>query len=326
MPTPMFPERLHNDERSTAAAPAPPLADTLAALAGGAVGAADVARLSDLGREDAKILAREWQTLPESTRVAIVRTMDELAEERVELTFGRALRVALEDDSAAVRQLAVASLWEDERSDVLDRLRRLVEHDPSQDVRAEAVRGLGRFAEQAAAGDLGEAVSRDLRATLASLASDEASPYGVRRRALESVGVFGREEGVHCLIRDAYEGDEQGLRASALYAMGRSLDRRWVPALLDELQSPEAELRFEAARACGAMGDERAVPELAQLAQDQDVEVRHAAIAALGQVGGRAAIRVLGGLAEGASEADAEPIDDALEEALGAVEPLRIRE
>jgi len=279
-----------------------------------------VARLSDLGREDARALARAWPALPEATRVAVVREMGELAEERVDLTFGRALRFALDDESPAVRQLAVAALWEDDREDLLDRFLRLIADDPSQDVQAEAAGALARYADQAAAGDLDDATGKALRDALTELARDEATPFGVRRRALESVGVFGREERVRRVIRDAYEGEEQSLRGSALYAMGRSLDPRWLATVLDELQSPEAELRYEAARAAGSLGDDRAVPELGQLALDPDVEVRHAAIAALGKIGGRGALRVLRALVEEPDEADAEVIDAAPEEAVGGAD------
>ena len=298
------------------------LGATLEALRRGPVRTSDVAALSDLGRPAAAVLTREWLSLPEATRVAIVREMDELAEERIDLNFGRALRVALDDESPVVRQLAVAALWEDERGDIVGRLQALAATDPSEDVRAEAAKGLGRFAEQAAAGDLTGAVVERLRASLTELAADDATPYSLRRRALESVGVFGGEE-VNRLIRQAYDSDEQGFQASALFAMGRSLDRRWLETVIRELASPEAELRFEAARACGAFGDDRAVPTLARLADDPDAEVRHAAIAALGQVGGRAAVRVLRDLAEVAQESDVELVDAALEEALGAVEPVQ---
>ena len=322
MPTPTSPELVPND--AVGSADDPPLRSILASLRQGKVDTAGVCGLSDLTRAAMAELATAWPTLPEPTRVAIVRQMEDLAEGRIELDFGRALRVALGDESPVVRQLAVAALWEDEQSDLLDRLRSLLANDPSQDVRAEAARALGRFAERAVAGELDEPTTVDLRASLASLAADETSPYGVRRRALESVGVFCRDATVRDVIRDAYESDDQGLQASALFAMGRSLDRRWQEILLDELQSPESELRFEAARACGALGDERLVPDLVPLTGDPDAEVRHATIASLGQIGGRAAVRVLRSLATEADEADAELIDDALEEAAASAEPLRV--
>ena len=327
MPTPMFPEP--NPEPTESARADSPggspssVAAALAALRRGTVRASDVAALSDLSRQATAVLAGEWPSLPEPTRVAIVREMDELAEERIDLNFARALRVALDDESPVVRQLAVTALWEEERGDIVDRLQALAATDPSEDVRAEAAKGLGRFAEQAVAGDLDGTLGERLQAGLTALAADEATPYGLRRRALESVGVFGGEE-INRLIRAAYDSDEQGFQASALFAMGRSLDPRWLEIVFRELASPEAELRFEAARACGAFGDDRAVPELARLADDPDTEVRHAAIAALGQVGGRAAVRVLRGLADVARESDVDLVDAALEEALGELDPLQV--
>lgn len=324
MPTPTSPAQRPSDRAAEPSPPSPPVGETLDGLGRGSVRLEDIARLSDLDREGAREFALAWPRLAEERRAAIVRAMDELSEDRVELNFGRALRVALDDPSPVVRQLAVAALWEDERSDLLERLRALLAGDASQDVRAEAAKGLGRFAERAADGELEAPLGDDLRNDLFSASADAAEPYGVRRRALESLGVFGTDPRVRDLIRHFYESDDQGFRGSALFAMGRSLDKGWLRTLLDELESPEAELRFEAARACGSLGDEDAIPGLAGLADDADAEVRHAAISALGQIGGRAAVRVLRSLAETAEEADAEQIEAALDEAIGSVDPLRV--
>lgn len=322
MPTPMSPVPPPDPD---AEAPSPPvaLAETLAPLAAGPIRATDVARLSDLSREAAVEFEAAWPGLPDEARVAVVRQMDDLAEERIELQFGRALRVALADVSPVVRQLAVAALWEDDGADLVDRLLDLEASDPSEDVRAAAADVLGRVAERAVAGGVDEQTGRRVRTALAELAGDETAAYGPRRRALESVGVFADDD-VRGLIRAAYEAGDQGLQASALRAMGRSHDPRWRELVLDELRSPEAELRYEAARASGTLGDDRAVPELSELAQDEDAEVRFAAIAALGQIGGRAALRVLRALTEEADDAEAELIAEAIEEAAGELEPLRV--
>lgn len=296
--------------------PTEPGTGALEAFGDGSVRSADVARLSDLGREAAARFAGEWAALPEETRAALVRAMDELAEDRVELQFGRVLRVALDDPSPLVRQLAVAALWEDERGDLIGRLRALLGGDPSADVRGEAARALGRFADRAAAGDLDPSEADALRSELAAVAADLAEPPHVRRAALEAVGVFGQEPSVRRLIVDAFDSDDPADRASAVYAMGQSCDRTWLPALLDELGSDDAAMRFEAARACGAIGSDAAVPELlAAMDGEEDVEVRHAAIAALGRIGGRSAARALQTLAEHAEEIDEDPIEAALAEA-----------
>lgn len=326
MSTPTSPERPRSAEVVAAPPPPPAIPEILTALSARPVRAADVAPLSDLDRDRAGALAAAWSGLPAPTREAVVRAMDALTEERLDVNFGRALRVALGDESAPVRQLAVAALWEDEAVDLVDRFVGLVRDDLSQDVRAEAAKGLARFAALAAAGDLDEARAAEVRGALVGCVADESEASVVRRRALESVGVFGRDADVRELIRAAFEGEDESLQAGALYAMGASLDPRWLDVLLAATRSPEAEVRYEAARACGLMGDARAVGDVAELALEEDAEVRHAAIAALGAIGGRGAVRTLDALlgAEDARESDVELIEAALEEAAATVEPLRV--
>jgi HEAT repeat protein len=317
MPTPTSQEPRPSSGRAPA--------DAFAAIGRGDFAPRDLLPLSDLGRADAAAFAAAWPGFPPDSRERVVRYLADLAESHVEYVFGRALRVALDDRSPVVRQLAVAALWEDDGSDLKDRLIEMLRHDPSQDVRAEAALGLGRFAQQAADGELDAETADRLRAALTTAAGGRNATYVVRRRALGSLAAFGRSEETNRLIREAYDADDAGLKAGSLYAMGQSCDLGWLDTVLHEFDSPDAEMRFEAARASGELGDDRAVPGLANLARDADAEVRQAAIAALGRVGGAAAVNVLRRLAQGAPEADADAIDDALDEALLGVDPPRIR-
>ena len=297
---------------------------SLTAFRGGEMSPTEVALLSDLDREAAARFAIEWSGLPETIRERVVRTMDELAEDRLELNFGRALRIALDDPSPVVRQLAVAALWEDERQDLIDPLRELLARDPSQDVRAEAARGLGRFAQLGARGMLPDGAGDRLREELVAAAGDERAPETVRQRALESAAVLGSDPEIRAMILDAYESDDQAWQGAALYAMAQNLDSGWLPMVIQELANPDAQLRFEAARACGAFGDEAAIPELVECAADDDPEVRHAAIGSLGQIGGRAAVRALERLSASAGDADRDVIEAALAEALALADPFGV--
>lgn len=298
------------------------LTETFDALRSGQVRASDVAQLSDLSRAEARALADLWPSLPEGAREAVVRQVEHLASERVELNFGRVLRIALDDDSAVVRQLALAALWEDESADMLGLLSLRLATDTSPDVRAEAAKGLGRFVELMVSQGADDHRAVALRTSLTEIAGDPRAAYGVRRGALESVGAFGNDASVQSVIQRNYDSDDQGLVASSLYAMGRSRDPRWLPTIAENLTSDEDELRFEAARAAGDMGDIDAVPLLANLCIDEDVEVRHAAISSLGQIGGRAALRTLHRLAEEPVEGDADLIVEAAAEAELIVDPL----
>lgn len=282
-----------------------------------------LSRLSDLSKGEARQLASEWTSIPEQSRADLVRRLDELSEERVDVNFRRALRLGLDDPSPVVRQLAIAALWEDESSDLLGRLETLLCEDRSPDVRAEAARALERYAAKAASSELPEAPATHLRELLLDAAVANTSPYGVQRRALEALGSFGAEPAVSAVIGGAFDSGDHGLQCSALYAMGKSLQGRWLPTILSELESDDPELRFEAARAAGALGALDALPLLLDAARDDDAEVRHAAIAAIGQVGGRGAVRALERLREDAGEADLELIESTIEDVNTLLEPFQ---
>jgi HEAT repeat protein len=242
--------------------------------------------------------------------------MIELQEDLVEASFARVLVAALSDRSAVVRQLAVEGLWEVETDAVSQRFLTLLRDDESLDVRAAAAQGLAPFAERAAEGRLDASTGETIRSVLVALASSRETPYLLRRRALESVATFGRSREIDRLITEAFDSDDPGMRAGAVYAMGRSLDRRWVDVLAIELEGDDVELRYEAAVACGKIGDDRILPQLILCADDDDVEVRQAAIQAIGQIGGRGAATALRKLLERSHGSDAEFIESALEEAL----------
>jgi hypothetical protein len=297
--------------------------EAISAIRGGDLSQTQVARLSDLSRANARTLAEAWHSIPEGNRVDLVRRFDELSEERVELNFGRALRIGLGDRSAVVRQLAVAGLWEDESSELLDRLRLMLENDESPDVRAEAAAALERFSSKAAAGSLDESVANNLRDELLRSARDTGAPYAVQRRALEALGPYASDPVIASLVVEAFDSADHGLQCSALYAMGHSQDPRWLPTILVQLESEEPEIRFEAARAAGLLGSADALPLLLQAARDEDAEVRHTAISAIGQIGGRGAVRALERLAEDAGEADLELIQAAIDDVNTMLEPLQ---
>jgi HEAT repeat protein len=299
------------------------VAEAISAIQEGDLSQTQVARLSDLSRANALVLSEAWKDIPEATRVDLVRRFDELTEERVELNFGRALRIALNDPSSIVRQLAVAGLWEDESNELLDRLRHILENDESPDVRAQAAAALERFSTKAAVGSLGDDTALRLRDELRRAAADESEPYAVQRRALEALGPYAADPEIASLITEAHDSGDHGLQCSAIYAMGRSLDQRWLPSILMELENDDPELRFEAARAAGLLGSADAIPVLLDAARDEDAEVRHAAVGAIGQIGGRGAVRALERLIEDAGEADLELIESALDEVNTLLEPFQ---
>lgn len=288
-----------------------PLADALLAVGQGDVSHRVLTSFSDLDREKTSQVRRVWPLIEPAHRVRFVQALSDLAEASVQYNFSRIFRIALEDQEPSARQFAVAALWEDASSDLIDAFLALLD-DSSQDVRAEAARALGRFAALAAEGDISDADGDRIFSALIDVAGDEAQPYIVRRRALESVAPFGNRGNIYALIREAFDHDDHGLRAGALFAMGKTLDPRWLNVITSEFESDDPEMRFEAANAAGEIGDSRAIGGLAELCADVDPEVRFGAVGALGKIGSPASIKVLERLAARASGDEKEAIEEAI--------------
>lgn len=302
--------------------PKPALDAVIAALLRGEYPRSTLVGLSDLTAREAGTLKQAWAQVETRVRQAVVSELNDLAEERVDYRFDRALLAMLDDPDAVVRQRAVAGLWEHEDPRFAATLAAILESDESEDVRAEAARGLGRFAEMAELGELDPALAERVTAVLLDTLADPAESMHVRGRALEAAAILGANEAVEGGIDHFFAEDDTGFRATAIYAMGRSLQARYLPTILNETSSDDAEIRYEAARAAGHLGDTEALPVLAELAKDEDAEVRQAAINAMGEIGGSAASRYLRRLAEDAPDTELELIEAALEDASIVADPL----
>ena len=236
--------------------------------------------------------ARVCGELDDERRREVVAVMVEQAEENLELDFTAIFRQCLDDDDDRLVQLGVEGLWEMEDRWLIAELVKLLRSERGPQVRATAALALGKFPVLSQEGKLqpqdGELVYR----VLMDFLEDEIEDLEVRRRCLEAVAPFNTEE-VQDYIRWAYEDDDQDLRSSSIYAMGRTGEAGWLPTLLRELESFDPAVRYETAHACGELGEEDAAPHLVELLQDDDPEVRMACIGALGKIGGALARRAL---------------------------------
>ena len=281
--------------------------------------------LDDLDADGTPRFQVAWASLPVRTRRNQAEAIVRATSEHPELRLWPILRVLSADADDSVRQFAVRGLAGE--NEAVSLLVALVETDLSTDVRASAAEALAPFAAMAAGGDDIGLEADDLRDLLETIAVDETEPRQLRLRALESVAVFGSAgaEGFSSDIADAiseaYNDDDSGARAAALIAMGRTLNRQWLPVVQRDLTDEDAEVRLAAVTAAGAIGEITLVEEVATLADDEDDDVRWAAVSALGQIGGAGAVRMLRGLA-GQPRDDRDLIDEALQEATLAVDPL----
>ncbi|MEI8165668.1 MAG: HEAT repeat domain-containing protein [Chloroflexales bacterium] len=297
---------------------------------------AQLTSLGDLGRPlahaDLKVLAglgptaltafwQTWYQFPAERRLELVRALDDLGEDNVDLDFRPVLRACLSDADPEVRAAAVAALWEDESEPTMDRLIALLD-DAGGEVRSAAAVALAPFAYRAEMGELPAPSAQRLYAALMGVVIDPEQPLEVRRRAIEGLGYFASAKEAQAEIGRAYAHTEITMRESAVLAMGRSMRPSWFPYIERELKSPSPALRYEAARAVGEIGEEARpmLVSLLPLVDDDDTEISLAAIWSLGQVGGPSAKRLLDRLARSKNDTRRQAAADALEElSLGEV-------
>lgn len=273
----------------------------------------DLAELSDLTRGQVGTFRASWDSLSAGRRLALMMAMVERAETNIHLNFHAALRTCLYDGDAQIRRLAIEGLWEDEKVNLVQPLIGLLNDDPSSDVRAAAATSLGRYMLLGVLGEIADTPAQQAEAALHAAWVRFTEPVAVRRRALESLA-YSSSPAIHEMIHNAYYDEDELMRQSAVFAMGRSADKRWARFVLAELHSQQPAMRFESAIAAGEMGLRDAVQPLIWRLDDPDGGVREAAATALGKIGGPAARRALLALLRGQDEALAQAAEDALDE------------
>ncbi len=235
---------------------------------------------------------RFLSTLDAEERHVVVTTMVEQAEENLELDFTSIFRNFLKDEDDHLVQLGIEGLWEQEDRWLIADLVEILRSERGARVRAASAVALGKFPVLALEGKTSPQDGALIYRVLMDFLEDEIEDLEVRRRCLEAAAPYNTED-VREYIRWAYDDEDQDLRSSSIYAMGRTGDLTWLNTLLRELESSDAAVRYETAHACGELADQQAIPQLIELLSDEDPEVRLASIAALGKIGGTEARRAL---------------------------------
>lgn len=310
----------------------PDIEATLVALREGEEGKLSAALyygLSGLEGDALNQFAPVWQSFSPGYRRRVLRSLAEISESNLDLSYEAVARLSLDDEADEVRAAAIELLWEDESLETMDKLIEMALNDPSITVRAAAAGNLGHYILLGELGDLPESAIVRAQDAVIRLWNDQSEEIDVRRRALEAIANCGHEI-VDSAIQSAYASDDERLRVSAIFAMGRTCDPKWGEIVINVLEGGSDEARFEAARAAGELELEEAVPLLKQLAFDDDVEVKETAIWSLGEIGGKEAVRALELLLRDTKRSGnnvlVEAIEDALETAnLGANDLYMLR-
>jgi HEAT repeat protein len=258
------------------------------------------------------LFQESWPTIADERRLQIIRNLVEISEVNFEVDFDPVFFLALGDEDAEVRVGAINGLWENENPSLIEPLLHLLHTDETALVRAAAASALGRFLYMSEIAKLDPARVAPVKSALLNTLYQAGEDVEVRRRAVEAIA-FLSEPGINEIIETAYYDEDEKMRVSAIFAMGRNADKSWRPYVMAELENDSSEIRFEAARACGELEISAAVPKLINLIDEvDDAEVQQMSVWALGRIGGPVAREAL----EACSESDNEALALAAEESL----------
>jgi HEAT repeat protein len=270
----------------------------------------DLHQLSDLSGDQLKEFKSVWSHIPAPRRRVIMTALGEYAEENFELDINAVSRAVLTDSDGLVRATAAHNLWEADEQDLIEPFLDMLVNDPQVVARVAAAKALGQFVLSGEMEEIDESLMHKIEEALLGVFNGDDDPE-VRRHALESAGFSDRPE-VIAAIQKSYADPDDLFKISAVFAMGRNLNRRWNSIVIHELQNMNPRIRFEAVRAAGELQLREAVPILSDLTGDVDMDVQEIVIWALGEIGGEDAREILGKLLKRAKGERAELIDDAL--------------
>lgn len=280
----------------------------------GALAAGCIYGLSDLSPKAVQAIAQTWYTLPVERRRHVADFLSEISEYSFDLNYEALAYALLEDEDPQVRVSAIDMTWYVSSEELFHTLANFI-NDPEPSVRAAALVALGRFIYEAQLEEFDQELGKQAEKLAFAAYDNLDEDLEVRRRALEAISRSDSPR-IPSLIEEAYQDVEPLMRASAVFAMGASLDRRWTEFVETELDSHLPEIRFEATRAAGELNLEEVVPQLIALANEEDYEIKLMAVWSLGEIGTNEARRGLQELAEIAQETDDETFIEAVEEAL----------
>ncbi len=283
-----------------------------------------LANLSTLSSEELRLFMETWVKIDVDRQRQIVGHLVELAEENPNLNFDDIFIACLHDPDETVRIKSIDGLWECESCSLIDSFITLLREDSKESVRAAAAMALGKFAMLAELGKLRPEHRLKVERVLLAIIDDQEEDIEVVRRAIEAIAPISLPR-VKEIIQQAYSSDDDNMRVSAIYAMGKNSDPAWLTTLLRELGSADTEMRYEAAEACGELGEEDAVPHLSRLIHDLDSQVSLSAIAALGKIGGSEAEDILRECLTHSDEHIRQAAGEALEELGFEKDPLSFR-
>ena len=246
--------------------------------------------LSGISGKELGNFSDTWRTFKSAAKVGILTRLTELAENDVQLDFTPVCKLSLSDPEPIVRKAALDGLWEVQDRTFIQPLIEILINDTDSDVKSSAAIALSSFAQMSQNGKLINRDSAKIFDALIQTIENDKETDKVLSRTLEALGYFSDQRVDHT-INQFHHDKNPLLRRSAIFAMGRNANQKWLDMILDDFSDKNPAIRFEALNAVGFLGDESTVPYVIPFTKDPDIQIKLAALTSLGHIGGELAKR-----------------------------------
>ena len=268
---------------------------------------------SDLDPKSLRLFLDIWPSVKPARKLLLLNELAANLETDNIVSYEDIGRALLGDADGEVRARALLLLAESNDPKLASKLTDILLNDTELAPRMEAANLIGEFILLGELEELSEDIQRKAEDALIKVIKSEDNPT-LRKNALEALGYSSRIE-IIMLIESAFERTDPTWVASALRAMGRSHDERWLEDVIGKLLDDDPRIKFAAVEAAGELNIQDAGPILLKMLEDEeeDDDVIAAAIWSLSQIGGDDARVYLLHLIE---QTDDEALTEYLEEAL----------
>lgn len=268
---------------------------------------------SDLDPKSLRLFLDVWPSVKPARKLLLLNELAANLETDNIVSYEDIGRALLDDADGEVRARALLLLAESNDPKLASKLTDILLNDSELAPRMEAANLIGEFILLGELEELSEDIQRKAEDALIKVIKSEDNPT-LRKNALEALGYSSRIE-IIMLIESAFERTDPTWVASALRAMGRSHDERWLEDVIGKLLDDDPRIKFAAVEAAGELNIQDAGPILLKMLEDEeeDDDVIAAAIWSLSQIGGDDARVYLLHLIE---QTDDEALTEYLEEAL----------
>ena len=269
---------------------------------------------SDLDPKSLRLFLDVWPSVKPARKLLLLNELAAHLETDNIVSYEDIGRALLDDADGEVRARALLLLAESNDPKLATKLTDILLNDTELAPRMEAVNLIGEFILLGELEELSEDIQRKAEDALIKVIKSEDNPT-LRKSALEALGYSSRIE-IIMLIESAFERTDPTWVASALRAMGRSHDERWLEDVIGKLLDDDPRIKFAAVEAAGELNIQDAGPILLKMLEDEEEndDVIAAAIWSLSQIGGDDARIYLLHLIEQTEDEDlTEFLEDALE-------------